>query len=86
MSNEQPHCKITHSCETNLWEEDAVIGLLQNYCDVYGLSAFCREHKIDVGNVSNILSGKKRLTKQIVNAIGFDRIILYKGFKQGNEQ
>ena len=56
------------------FDDQFVIERLREQCERIGLREFCRLHKLDSGNVSNILSGKRVLQPKVAEALGFHRV------------
>lgn len=54
-----------------------VLTKLRLLCAEKGLRAFCRLHNLDPGNVSNILKGKKNLTRKVAAAAGYRMVVMY---------
>ena len=57
--------------------EDLVVMFLRGIVHEKGLREFCRQKKIDPGDVSNILSGKRQMQKKIAEALGYRTMRMY---------
>lgn len=63
--------------EKVLLSESMVKFLLIEKIEEKGLRAFCREHNLDAGNVSNVVNGKRKVQKAMAEAIGLEEITMY---------
>jgi len=57
--------------------DDQVIALIERWSDNYGLVALAEQHGIDKGQLSQILSGKRPLSKRVAEAFGYRQVVMY---------
>lgn len=72
-----PLSKQRRENDMTLRGEEAVRELLAHEVKENGLCTWCKRHHLDPGNVSNILSGRKRMHHQVAIALGFKPVTYY---------